>query len=304
MENKALTFNAGSFAVFLMILFGTNAVAIKITLAGMGALTSAGLRFAIGATIIFLWATLNRKQLVLKRAQIAPVAISTMFFIIQIALVYLGLNKTDAGRGTLLINTQPLFVLVLAHYLIPGDSITVKKAVGGILGFAGVITLLSDQKAVSSDIRSGDLMLLVSSVIWAGNSIFTKHIINRVTTIQLVFFNMLFAAPLFVGGGVFFDHTMIHRINTTVCLALLYQGVVTASFGYVAWTGLLRHYGATALNSFVFIMPISGVVMSSLVLGESISLRLLLAMGLICLSVFCNGIRAPRTFARKHTLRA
>jgi len=293
-QNKALNFYAGTSAAFLMILFGTNAVAIKITLLGMGAMTCAGLRFALGATVLFLWTTLNRKPLILNRIQIVPVMISTLFFTMQVTLVYLGLSRTEAGRGTLLINTQPLFVLVLAHYFIPGDGMTVKKLFGMIFGFSGVATLLTGQGGVSANIQSGDLMLMGSSIIWAGNSVYTKHILNRITALQLVFFNMLIAAPLFIAAGVLFDHQMIYRMDTPVCLALLYQGAITASFGYVAWTGMLRHYGATTLNSFVFIMPVSGVVMSALILGEAVSFRIFLSLGLICLSIVCNGYWGKR----------
>ena len=53
---------------------------------------------------------------------------------------------------------------------------------------------------------------------------------------------------------------------------------MTASFGFVAWNTLLKKYGATALHSFIFVMPISGVLFSNLVLGEPFTLRLFAAM--------------------------
>jgi drug/metabolite transporter (DMT)-like permease len=66
-----------------------------------------------------------------------------------------------------------------------------------------------------------------------------------------------------------------------VFCALLYQGLVTASFCFVAWITLLQKYGAVALHSFIFIMPVSGVLLGGLVLGEPITVNIIIALLLI-----------------------
>jgi drug/metabolite transporter (DMT)-like permease len=56
---------------------------------------------------------------------------------------------------------------------------------------------------------------------------------------------------------------------------MLYQTFVTASFGFVAWNTMIRRFGATALHSFVFIMPVSGVFLGVTLLGEPITANLI-----------------------------
>ena len=56
---------------------------------------------------------------------------------------------------------------------------------------------------------------------------------------------------------------------------------MTASFCFVAWISLLQKYGAVALHSFIFIMPVSGVVLGGLMLGEPITGNILIALLLI-----------------------
>ena len=70
-----------------------------------------------------------------------------------------------------------------------------------------------------------------------------------------------------------------------ICGALLYQSLVTASFGFVAWNTMLKKYGAVSINSFVFIMPIAGVALGGLVLGEPISSKILLALAFIVFGI-------------------
>ena len=51
-SNSKITLLSGLFIVFLTIIFGANTVAIKLSLTGMGALTTAGLRFTLAAAAI------------------------------------------------------------------------------------------------------------------------------------------------------------------------------------------------------------------------------------------------------------
>jgi drug/metabolite transporter (DMT)-like permease len=74
---------------------------------------------------------------------------------------------------------------------------------------------------------------------------------------------------------------MVFHPDTRVLGALLYQSVVTAAFGFLAWIHLLQHYGTVALHSFVFIMPIAGVALGGMVLKEPITWKILLALAFI-----------------------
>jgi drug/metabolite transporter (DMT)-like permease len=89
---------------------------------------------------------------------------------------------------------------------------------------------------------------------------------------------MIFSIPFFFLEAFLWDESMIIRVNPSVLAALFYQVFITASFGFVAWNTLLKKYGAVSLHSFVFIMPISGVLLGGLVLGEPITLNLLAAL--------------------------
>jgi drug/metabolite transporter (DMT)-like permease len=68
---------------------------------------------------------------------------------------------------------------------------------------------------------------------------------------------------------------------------------VTAAFGFVAWNTLLQKYGAVALHSFIFIMPISGVALGGLVLGEPITVKILIALALIVAGILIVHLK-PR----------
>lgn len=280
-QNQELSFLAGIFTACLCSLFGANAVAIKISLTGIGVFTTAGLRFSMASVAVYLWARMTGRLFTIKKRQIHQLLIISTIFTVQLSLFYLGLSKSNASRGTLLVNLQPFFTLFLAHFFIPGDQMNTRKIVGILMGFAGVAFVFLERKGVAADFQAGDLMILAASFLWACSAVYTKRIIHAFQPFHMVLYPMMFSASFFFIEGFFWDGGMIKHINAEVLCALLYQGLVTASFCFVSWITLLKRYGAVALHSFIFIMPISGVVLGGLILGEPITYKIVIAMVLI-----------------------
>ena len=280
-QNKDFSFLAASFTVFICMLFGANAVAIKISLEGLGVFTTAGIRFGIASVAIFLWARITGRSFEIKKKQVFQLIIIAIVFTAQLSLFYLGLSKSNASRGTLLVNFQPFFTLFLAHFFIPGDRITKRKIMGILLGFAGVAFVFLEKKGVTSDFEVGDVMILAAAFLWSCNAVYTKRIISAYKPFQIALFPMIFSVPFFFLEGVLWDHHMITFIDSKIIGAMVYQSLVTASFGFVVWNSLLQRYGAVALHSFIFIMPITGVLLGGLILGEPITINILIAMLLI-----------------------
>jgi drug/metabolite transporter (DMT)-like permease len=295
LQNKDLSFLAAAFTVFICMLFGANAVAIKISLEGIGVFTSAGIRFGVASITIVLWAKLTGKSIKIKKEQILQLFVISIVFTIQLSLFYLGLSKSNASRGTLLANFQPFFTLFLAHFFIPGDQITKRKILGILMGFAGVAFVFLEKKGVTNDFNTGDVMILTAAFLWACNAVYTKRIISAFQPFQIALFPMFFSVPLFFLGGMLWDPHMIAFLNAKIIGAMVYQSWVTASFGFVVWNSLLQKYGAVALHSFIFIMPVSGVVLGGLILKEPITRNILVALLLIVAGILIIHYRQKKT---------
>ncbi len=277
-SNQELTFAAGIFTAFLCILFGSNAVAIKISFSGLGVFTTAAIRFGIAAVAIFIWAKITGRDTTLKKGQLHQVLIFSSLFTVQLSLFYLGLSKSNASRGTLLANLLPFFILFLAHFFIAGDRITRQKFFGILLGFTGVVFMFLDKESLNSGFRTGDLIILGAVFIWSCSTVYLKRVIGTFSPFQMVMYSTLFSVPFFLIEALLWDDAMVFHLDLPVVGAVIYQSLVTASFGFVAWNTMLKKYGAVSLHAFVFIMPIAGVGLGGLVLGEPITLKILLAL--------------------------
>lgn len=271
LQNDDMTVRAAALTIFLCVLFGANTVAIKLCLTGLGAFTAAGIRFTIAALVIYIWARYKKASLTLKREQFYQMLILAAIFVVQLSCFYLGIGRTTASHGALLSNVLPFIVLVLAHFFIPGDTITLKKGIGITLGFAGVFVLFFDQQELTGDLKTGDLIVLMAVLLWSSSAVYVKRIISGYNVAQITLYPIVFGTPFFFIGGFLWDPQMIGKLDKTVITALLYQALISASFGFIAWNSLLQRFGATALHSFVFIMPISGVIAGVLLLRETVT---------------------------------
>ena len=170
---------------------------------------------------IFLCAIATKRPLLLKKGQAHQLLILSLLFTVQLGLFYLGLSKTSASRGTLMINLQPFFVLLLAHYFIPGDQTTKKKILGLLMGFSGMVLVFLGKEGVTTDVQIGYLMILVTAFFWACNTVYTKRIISSFFPFQIVLYPMIFSIPCFFLAGYFLDTEMVAFMDAKVLFSLL-----------------------------------------------------------------------------------
>lgn len=277
-QEKGWTLYSVAMAVFLSAAFGANTVAIKISVSGLGPFTTAGIRFLIASLAIFVWARATGRSFQVHRDQVQPLLVIFLFFFSQISSLYLGINRTNASRAALISNLQPFFVLFLAHFFIPNDRINFRKAVGLLLGFTGVCFVFLEREGVTEGFQIGDVLMLLSTSLWAVSTVYTKTVLHRLSPHFIAFYQMAVSVPLFFLCGLVWDQPMIGALNAKVVIAVLYQALVAAAFGFIAWNTLLQRHGAVILNSFNFILPMAGVFLAWWLLNEPLTVKILLAL--------------------------
>jgi len=289
--NTDMTLRASVFTIFLCLLFGGNAVAIKLGFTGLGPFTSAGVRFSLAAAALLLWARYKKIPLALARNQRWLILIQSCLFTFQLSCFHLGLARTTASHGALISNVLPFVVLILAHFFIPGDRISLKKSFGVLLGFIGVLLLFFDEPALNSDLQKGDILVLCAVLSWGISAVFVKRIISEFHVLQITLYPMIFGIPFLFAGGLLWDDPMVISITPTVVKALLFQSLVTTAFGFVSWNTMLQRFGATALHSFIFIIPLSGVSLGVMILNEPVTPHLLASIGFVVAGILVVNLR-------------
>jgi drug/metabolite transporter (DMT)-like permease len=256
--------------LLLAVLWGGTATAIKVGLRDLPALGLASFRFSIGALLVFLWARAQRVPIRLRPGEAAPIFLVTLVFVGQITTFNWGTGLTQAGRSTLILNSYPLWVLLMAHLFVPGDRLSPARIAGSVCAFAGLGIVFSESLSSASGLLAGDLVVLLSAVLLATQVVIVNRVVRAIDPNRLLLWQMLFSLPIYFIGSALLGERAYH-LSLPGLLALLYQGVMVAGVCFIVWTALLKSYSPSRISIILFATPLFGILLSRLVLGEPVS---------------------------------
>ena len=194
------------FVLFLAMLWGGNAVSLKIGLQEFSPFASAGLRFTIGLVLIASWASANRISIKPQRHEYLRLFLTAILFITQIAALNVGADFTRAGRTAVMTNTYPLFVALIAHFVVPGDHMTRRKALGLAFAFGGVCFVFRDNfTGGTAEFLLGDLLTLLGGFLLGLLIVVTNRLIQNINTYCVLVSQMVIGVPVFFTLSAIFE---------------------------------------------------------------------------------------------------
>lgn len=282
--------------LFLALLWGGNAVALKFGLQEFGPLASAGLRFAVALILIAIWGRSNGTRLCPSHEELVPLFLLGLLFAFQIACFNWGTQRTHAARASVMLNTYPLFVALLAHFMVPDDKLTRWKTIGLILAFGGILFVFRDSLGGNGNL-TGDLITLSSGFQLGLLIVLTNRLVQRIDSARLLVAEMAVGVPIFFGLSLLFEGRAAYGFSYPAAAGLLYQGIVVGGFCFVVWTGLLKRYSPSHMSVLFFTTPLWGMGLSHLLLHEPITFDLVVGAALVALGIYAvhaSGASAGR----------
>lgn len=185
-------------------------------------------------------------------------------------MLLLGMRDVSAGRSSVLVNTHPLLVAVLAYFFL-GETLRPAKAVGLAIGFGGVLVMAQEGLRAGSGSARGYALILGAAAAWAVSSIVFKRVAggHDVTAVAGV---QLFAGGIFLAFGALATETDVAlRSPIELWAALLYIAIPGMAFPAVLWYYLLARGEAGKVTAWLFLVPTFGVLFGWLGLGEGLS---------------------------------
>ena len=214
------------------------------------------------------------------------------------ALITWGETHIESSLASILQGTAALFTLVIAHFIFADERMTLRKIVGLVIGFLGVVVLAGRSTGEVSASASatlhllGQLAIIASSLCYAiGGTYARKALQNRlepivvsagamtvaaITTGLIAYLSPIFGGPAPVSFG---------QLAPKVLGAVLALGIVNTFGAYLIYYSLLAILGAARTSMIAYILPAVGLGLGAIFLGEQVDVRLLIGALMIVGSI-------------------
>lgn len=273
-------------AIGLLVLccafWGFQQILIKFAVAEIAPLWQASLRFWGATALLALWCRLRGVPLWTRDGTLRAGLLAGLLFAGEFAFIYLGLMHTSASRLTVFLYTSPFVVALLLPRVVPGETVRRVQWVGLVLAFVSVGVAFSEgfmQHSPVSGQWRGDAMALAAGLLWGLTTLTLRATrLSTASAEKTLFYQVgvtALVAPLLslaLGEPWSLDHSPL------AWGSLALQTVVGAFASYLTWMWMLRHYPATQMSTFTFLTPVFALVFGVLLLGEPLTLQLVLAL--------------------------
>ena len=276
---------------FTALIWGSSFTAIKVAVPEAGPYWLAAIRVVIGFAVLLPYA--------IWRGFVFPTSARTWLLLILMAafnvvvpflLISWAELSIDAGVTSLLMGTGPFLALVGSHIFTHDDKLTPTKALGVLLGFLGVLTIVGFD-AVAGIGRSNMLAQLacfLGSLSYVISGLLVRRIDippGRLACLALGVSSLfLVAISLIADGPPPLD------LSAMAGFALVYLGLIPTGFAYLLRFHLIRKIGYSTFAVGLNLIPVFGILLGVLVLGETLSLRVLVALMLVVCGLFATRL--------------
>jgi drug/metabolite transporter (DMT)-like permease len=280
-------------AVLLMLvlctLWGVQQVASKVAMAqGLPPILQAVLRSMIAGPLLVGWVAMRRgrpglSELFAFDRSLKPGLITGLLFAVEFMMLFPGVHLTSASHAVILLFTGGFFTAVGTHLFVPGERLRRGQWLGLVLAFLGVVVTVGQGGGQSASLL-GDVLVIGAAAAWGLTTVVVKANpeLLRASSEKVLAYQLFGALPLLLVGAVLVGEAHMPAASALAWTSLLYQGVVIAFASYLTWYWLVARYPAGHLAAFSFLTPVFGVFAAAMLLGDALSLNLLVGLVLVC----------------------
>jgi drug/metabolite transporter (DMT)-like permease len=279
--------------LFLTVLmWGGGAVAGKLALRGIPNLAVGLLRFGVAANT--LWDVFRRhfprRRSLTRSDRWLILGLGTFGGFLNHVLFFAGLNFAPASHAAVIgPTTSPVWTLLLAAWF-AGERLRAAQMAGSALSLVGVLLVVQPDDFLGEHVGRqllGDCLLLLSGMVWALYSVLSKLAIRRFGPVASLGYGMIvgcgFLAPLVLVDR---SWTALASASAVAWLALAYLTFATTLLAFFWWNLGIQRVGAGKTAIFSNLVPVFGVLLAWVVLGETLSPIQLAGVGLAVAGVW------------------
>ena len=228
----------------------------------------AGIRFTICGAIISAFSYVKDKNSFSgAKYSIMPILASGLFAIIlHYAFTYIGLKYTDSSKTAILKQLGALFYVCFSVVFFKDDRLTLRKLVGVVLGFLGIIAV--NITGTSFKFHIGDALIIAASFCTVFSNVISKKVFEKVNPVASTGISQLFGGIVLLIVGYILGGSVSFRANSDI-LIMIYI-CIASCISYCIWFTVVKKGQLSKLFIIKFAEPVFASLIGAYLLGENI----------------------------------
>lgn len=286
-------FSAGAGAVIIAVicnvLWGSAYPGIKLGYAAFSVgeswanqLLFAGMRFCLAGALVLAVAAVKDKSFPkISRGNLFNVGLTAVVYTaVQYIFFYIGLGHTTGSNGSI-VNSTTTFIAVILSYFVYKEKITLAKAAGCVIGFAGVMLAAGGSASFSF---KGEGFIFLAAICFVVGGMISKKATAIDSAINVTGWNLLIGGVILTVTGLL-SGGKLPSVTWGGIGALLYLAFLSSA-AFTLWNTLLKYQSLSRIAVYNFIIPVTGTFLSALFLHEDIwKPKYLAALVLVCAGI-------------------
>ncbi len=268
--------------------WGTSFLWIKIAVTEVSPLVLVSFRTlfgGLGLGLILLLSPGARPSRAMLRQALPPFIIVALFNVaIPFTLISWAEKYIDSGTASILNSATPLFTIMLSPFIVKDDPFTWRKFFGLAVGFLGVFILISPElgHAVTNSII-GQGAILLATLSYAAATIFARRSGKGLPSQAQALMQVGLAAGMIIPVTLVVEQPLRMPALPITWVALVWLGLLGSCVAYLLFFTLLHNIGPTRTTTVTYTLPLFGVILGAVFLGEPIFFQSILG-GLMIIS--------------------
>jgi len=265
--------------ILVQIMFATWPIVGKIALRSIPSTALVALRVA-GASLAFIaLQQFGGRRCRIKRSDWPLLVLSGLLGVAFNQLLFVkGLSLTTVIDATLLGTTIPVFTLLIS-ILLGQDRGTLRRALGILLAAGGVIYLIDPLRADFSHATwAGNLLIVANSFSYGAYIALSKDLMTRYSALTIITWMFIVASVVTVpAGSAGLAHVYSTHLSVSIWLSVLYIIFVPTVGAYYLNAWALARVPPSTVAVYIYLQPLVAFALAPLLLGETWSVRTLVA---------------------------
>ena len=272
--------------ILLGVIWSSSFMWIKIAMREVGPLTLVAFRALFGLLFGVVVILIQRVSLPRTFREWFPLFVVGLTNIaIPFFLISWGELHIDSAVASILDATVPLFTILIAHFLLQDDKITMPKILGLVIGFVGIVLLMSKDIGGSSSSLLGQVAVIVASIFYAISAIYIrKTTVDTPGIVRSAGPLVSASVTMWLGALIFESPVQIPQLGIT-WVALLFMGVLGSGLAFVMAFYLIHEIGPTRTTMVTYLFPLGGVILGVTFLHEQLTWQVIAGAVIIIFSL-------------------